>query len=1146
MPKYPIHIADKRESKVLLPSGLKDEAIINFSSYQSFNRGRSYVKNGFVKGFIWNPIEKSIEGTVRGSGNNRYECGVIIDFDSGAIKLSDSYCECPVGYACKHCVAILLAGRKLVTKMTSSVLESGDASDLEESEMYEADENWEFLLQEIFASNRALLPKAYTEIALQFEILPVRKLTNQSFYFDDTPYELQDCLGIRIINKKFGSNKWLSTGLIWKDIQENSFFEPEYKPDQIDFLKDFQRLAKPKQKYYSYDDTKYILLDTVESSFVYGLLMMAKELGVELIAKQKQFYSNKIVFENTPAVLYIGLKQDDDITLIDPELLFLDKLLSSDDYKFVGNYASAIYQTRRSTGVHVDENQDWGIRFIPLENPVNSVMQEFLDINNMLVVPRGEKHIFDHQYLNRITKEFNVVSLGGTIDIPKNIDPVLSIKIEYLNSNKIQVLPSWQYISGVPNRNSEFYDFHSVNPGHLRNLVLEQKLMFDVVEKLGDLFNQDLLNQIFDNNSEPNPSITNSSLITYLVRILPILKEVQNVLVEEVGDLEFLQILEKPEIEIGTSRNSEAVGDWFNLDISVKVGDNDIELSDLISALSMNEEYMILENGTYFSLDSEILQNLKKLIDEAKDLQEKKSDTLQINRYHASFWEELKALGIIRDQANEWQKSIDGLLNLKEIKALDAPEGLNAKLRPYQLEGYQWLSFLYENKLGAILGDDMGLGKTVQALAMIVKVFENIPKAKRKPFLVVAPSSVATNWLSESRKFAPNLKTVLITQTSKKSGKALLEEIKGADIVITSYTLMRIDFEAYSDTKTIEWAGMFLDEAQFIKNHQSKSYQCARKLNMPFKLAMTGTPIENNLMELWSLFSVTSPGLFGGPKKFTDVYRKPIEKDQDKEKLEQIRRRVKPLLLRRTKEQVVKELPPKIEQVLELQMNDDHKKVYDLVLARERQKVLGLIDDVDKNQFTILKSLTTLRMLSLDPSLVDPEKYAHVSSTKLDALVDQIKEVVGENHRALIFSQFTSFLAKVKERLDDEGIKYSYLDGKTKNRGDVIEKFKTSDIPLFLISLKSGGFGLNLTEADYCFLLDPWWNPAAEAQAIDRTHRIGQKKQVMVYRLVSKDTIEEKVMQLKERKAKLFKSVLDEGEIFSAKLTAEDVKSLFE
>ncbi len=276
------------------------------------------------------------------------------------------------------------------------------------------------------------------------------------------------------------------------------------------------------------------------------------------------------------------------------------------------------------------------------------------------------------------------------------------------------------------------------------------------------------------------------------------------------------------------------------------------------------------------------------------------------------------------------------------------------------------------------------------------------------------------------------------------------------------------------------------------------------------------------------------------------MYRKPIEKDQDKEKLDQIRRRARPLLLRRTKEQVVKELPPKIEQVLELQLNADHRKVYDLVLARERQKVLGLIEDVDRNQFTILKSLTTLRMLSLDPSLVDNEKYSHVSSTKLDSLIEQINEVVGENHRALIFSQFTSFLAKVKNRLDEEKIEYCYLDGKTKNRGDVIDKFKTSKTPLFLISLKSGGFGLNLTEADYCFLLDPWWNPAAESQAIDRTHRIGQKKQVMVYRLVAKDTIEEKVMLLKERKAKLFKSVLDDGEIFSSKLTAEDVKSLFE
>jgi SNF2 family DNA or RNA helicase len=261
------------------------------------------------------------------------------------------------------------------------------------------------------------------------------------------------------------------------------------------------------------------------------------------------------------------------------------------------------------------------------------------------------------------------------------------------------------------------------------------------------------------------------------------------------------------------------------------------------------------------------------------------------------------------------------------------------------------------------------------------------------------------------------------------------------------------------------------------------------------------------------------------------------------ERLEKLRRRIRPLMLRRTKENVAKELPEKQEQVLQIELTPDHQALYDTFLQRERQKLLGLMEDLDRNRFIVFRSLTLLRLLSLDASLVD-EQYAGVGSAKLDALLEQLDDVLAEGHRALVFSQFTSYLAKVGERLTARGIEYAYLDGSTRHRGDVIDGFKQGDAPVFLISLKAGGFGLNLTEADYVFLLDPWWNPAAEEQAIDRTHRIGQARNVMVYRMVAAGTIEEKVMALKERKARLFDSVLDEGSAFSAALTADDLRAL--
>ncbi len=341
------------------------------------------------------------------------------------------------------------------------------------------------------------------------------------------------------------------------------------------------------------------------------------------------------------------------------------------------------------------------------------------------------------------------------------------------------------------------------------------------------------------------------------------------------------------------------------------------------------------------------------------------------------------------------------------------------------------------------------------------------------------------------------------------------------------------------------WSGLILDEAQFTKNHQSKIYQCVRRLETPFKLAITGTPMENNLMELWSLLSITAPGLFPNPARFTDYYRKPIEKQGDTELLAQLRRRVKPLMLRRTKEQVVKDLPAKQEQVLDVELHPRHRKVYDTHLQRERQKILGLLADVDKNRFTILQSLTLLRQLSLDAGLVDDE-YHDVPSAKVDALLEQLTDVVAGGHRALVFSQFTGFLGKIRDRLADAGVAHSYLDGSTRRRGDVLREFKEGAAPVFLISLKAGGFGLNLTEADYCFILDPWWNPATEAQAVDRAHRIGQTRNVMVYRLIAKDTIEDKVMALKAKKSALFASVMDADSLLSSSLDADDLRGLFE
>jgi SNF2 family DNA or RNA helicase len=382
----------------------------------------------------------------------------------------------------------------------------------------------------------------------------------------------------------------------------------------------------------------------------------------------------------------------------------------------------------------------------------------------------------------------------------------------------------------------------------------------------------------------------------------------------------------------------------------------------------------------------------------------------------------------------------------------------------------------------------------------------------------------------------------VITDTVAKRRTPLADSIAGADAVVTTYTLLRLDADNYT---ALPWSGLILDEAQYVKNHQSKIYQCARQLPAPVKLAITGTPMENNLMELWSLLSITAPGLFPHPDKFKEYYARPIERQRNGELLDQLRRRIRPLVKRRTKEQVAADLPAKQEQVLEVRLHPRHQKLYQMHLQRERQKVLGLLDDMDANRFAILRSLTMLRQLALHAGLVDPD-HDDLPCAKLDTLAELLRDVIGGGHRALVFSQFTRFLERVRARLDDAGIPYCYLDGRTRDRPLVIQRFKNGDVPVFLISLKAGGFGLNLTEADYCFLLDPWWNPATEAQAVDRTHRIGQTRNVVVYRLIAADTIEEKVMALKARKAALFSSVIDSGNAFGGTLDAQDIRGLFD
>ena len=688
-----------------------------------------------------------------------------------------------------------------------------------------------------------------------------------------------------------------------------------------------------------------------------------------------------------------------------------------------------------------------------------------------------------------------------------------------------------------------------------------------------------------------------------LSAILPKLRRVSAVQVRFNGTPP--QFVETTDALIEITVNEGNSRDWFGLGIAVKVNNWTVPFAQIFEALDRGADRILLGNGTYFSLRRPEFKTLRTLIAEARELDDAGGE-LRINRHQAGLFSELESLAASVHTTARWDAQVRSLLELVEgledaeesteedsekgtEKALDkgaqgspapqktsrqvivqrpVPTGLQATLRPYQVEGFQWLSFLYEQRLGGILADDMGLGKTVQALALLAHAIEEhstaAPGEPFAPFLVVAPTSVITNWAAEAERFLPEAKVVTITETT--AGKTpLAERIAGAHLVLTSYTLLRMDEDAYTGYartlgRTVDefageqsapegWGALLLDEAQFVKNTGTRAWSIARAMPARTKIAMTGTPVENNLMELWALLAIVADGLFPSARAFRDLYARPAESGEDPAHAAataaRLRRRIRPLMLRRTKELVAAELPAKNDTRVNLPLAPGHRRIYDTHLQRERQKVLGLLEDMDKNRFTIFQSLTLLRRLALDAALIDPEAYAGVSSVKRDYLVQQLPDLLEKGHRVLVFSQFTGYLKSISARLAEEGIGHLYLDGSTRNRAEVIEAFTSGQEPVFLISLKAGGFGLNLTEADHVFIMDPWWNPAAEQQAVDRIHRIGQDKEVHVYRLVAEGTIEEKVMQLKESKAALFDAVVGEGEFASAAVTAEDVRELF-
>ncbi len=1097
------------------------ECIVSPTTYE---RGVAYARRGMVGRVAVLRGGEALHARVAGSRGRSYSTTVYLDFADGELIDWNSSCTCPMVEDCKHVVALIVSARSAATgaPSTQPALPAFAPEPARTRHATLASvpalPAWESLLAGITATTEPMAP---ARVALLLEV------------------EMRGSAQVAIRPVVPGKNGWVKTGIDWSKLESHyPYGNTQIDPGQRAALGEIAQIYARRQHRYYLSASDRVHLDDLGPAW-WAALREVQRHGIPLLTGQKT--SGEVVVAEHPAQLVADVcRSGPDGDAVLTGAVELPEQVGEREGDVVTQIGSP------PLGVLVRRGSDLLLaRFDP---PLGLPQMRLLH-SEPVPIPADDVPRFLARHVPALRRTLQLISSDESIEFPPERPPRLLLRVTHEPGLKLSLAWSFGYAVGDEMVSVPFEPAAADLP---RDTAAERLLQSgsEVLDQVDGLrMNQPTTGRAI----VPTAVLSGTPMLRFLGSVLPDLVADDNVIVEMLGEpIPYEEAPEAPLIRLAvTEADPSATTDWFDLDVSVSVAGEQVPLPALLTALTLGDEHVILGSGTWFRTDHPQLHELRRLLEEARAIHDDPRAPIRLSAYQAGLWAELEALGVVAEQSARWTSLVSGLIG-GAVEELAAPAGLRATLRPYQLDGYRWLCFLRRAGLGGILADDMGLGKTLQTLAMVLQHKETASAggpshehtadaaAEVGPVLVVAPTSVLATWAAEVARFAPSLRTVTLAETTQRRGIPVSEAVAGADLVLTSYAVFRLDQEAL---RGVSWSGLVLDEAQFVKNHQSQVYQCARRLPAPFKLAITGTPMENNLMELWSLLSIVAPGLFPSPRRFTENYRRPIESGQSPEQLAVLQRRVRPIMLRRTKDAVATELPPKQEQVIGVELSARHRRIYDRHLQRERQKILGLLAEAERNQIAILRSLTNLRQLSLDPVLVDKSESG-VGSAKVDTLIELLEPVITEGHQALVFSQFTGFLATVRARLDREGIPYCYLDGRTTKRQSVIDAFRSGAAPVFLISLKAGGFGLTLTEADYVFLLDPWWNPAAETQAVDRTHRIGQDKPVNVYRLVSRDTIEEKVIALQQRKRDLFTQVVDGGALANGKITSDDIRGL--
>ena len=767
-------------------------------------------------------------------------------------------------------------------------------------------------------------------------------------------------------------------------------------------------------------------------------------------------------------------------------------------------------------------------------------LQPFLN-KKFIVIPKKVEEQYYSKFVTQLVSSFDVYAVGFDIKVEKSQPkPVLCLSDLPSNpktdlfGNSIEEVEEDKIVFDLQFKYGD-YSFRSEEKGE-NNVALEKigdnyifhKVIRDIEKEKSY---GDYLKEIDLPVKSSRYSLEKSKAFGWINTHREKLEEIGIEITQAVNGKGKSYFIGRAQISVEVKENI----DWFDVHAIIKFGPYEIAFQKLRKLLLQGKTEFELPNGEIAIIPNSWFVNYSEMFAFLEEQEMEKIQSLVLQKHHIALAQELQQNNLLQLTLS---RKLEKLRDFSQIEDYELPATFKGKLRPYQKAGYNWLRFLNEYKFGGCLADDMGLGKTVQTLALLAYERERNPDATS---LLVMPTSLIYNWELEAKKFTPGLRVLSYTGTQRIKDVRLFSKY---DLVLTSYGITRMDVDIL---KGFYFNYIILDESQAIKNPGSIISKAVNELNCRQRLILTGTPVENGTMDLWSQMNFINKGLLGNQNMFKKQFLHPIEKKSDMVKAAKLHAMIKPFILRRLKSQVATDLPEKVINVKYSTMTPDQEKAYEEVKGFYREKIVKemTIPGLRNQQFTLLRGLTQLRQIANHPKLTD--KNYKGDSGKLEDVIHMLQATASEGHKVLVFSQFVRHLAIVKEYLVNENIDYAYLDGTTKDRQGQVRMFQENEeVKIFLISLKAGGVGLNLTKAEYVFLLDPWWNPAVEAQAIDRAHRIGQENKVIIYKFITHNTVEEKIMALQERKMVLAGELISTEESFMKSLNKEDIEALLD